>query len=62
LGHLLERLGHGDRSAPMFQKLVEGKPPAWVELDRSEAGLELKPIERDLRWRVVVRRAPEVDE
>ena len=62
LGHLLERVGHGDRSAPMFQKLSEGKPPGWLELDRSEADLELEPIERDHRWRVVVRRAPEVDE
>jgi AbiEi antitoxin C-terminal domain len=62
LGHLLERLGHGDRPAPMFQKLFEGKPPAWLELDRSEADLEPEPIERDRRWRVVVRRAPEVDE
>lgn len=62
LGHLLERLGHGDRSPLMFLKLFEGKPPAWVELDRSEAELEPEPIERDHRWRVVVRRAPEVDE
>jgi len=46
----------------MFQKLSEGKPPGWLELDRSEADLELEPIERDHRWRVVVRRAPEVDE
>jgi len=62
LGHLLEHAGHGDHSAPMFKKRFEGKPPPWVELDRSEAGLELEPIERDHRWRVVVRRAPEVDE
>jgi predicted transcriptional regulator of viral defense system len=62
LGHLLERVGHGDRSSPMFHELFEHKPPAWVELDRSEAELEPEPIERDLRWRVVVRRAPEVDE
>jgi predicted transcriptional regulator of viral defense system len=62
LGHLLERLGHGVRAAPMFQKLYEGKPPAWVELDRGEADVEPEPIERDQRWRVVVRRAPELDE
>jgi AbiEi antitoxin C-terminal domain len=62
LGHLLERVGHGDRSAPMFQARFDGKPPAWVELDLSEAEIEPEPIERDLRWRVVVRRAPEVDE
>lgn len=62
LGHLLDRLGHGNRSLPMFQKLFECKTPAWIELDRSEADLEPEPIERDERWRVVVRRAPEVDE
>jgi predicted transcriptional regulator of viral defense system len=62
LGHLLVRLGRGDRSAPMLQRLVDGKLPAWVELDRSEAEVEAVPIERDQRWRVVVRRAPEVDE
>jgi predicted transcriptional regulator of viral defense system len=60
LGHLLERLGHGDRSTSMFQKLFESTPQAWVELDRTETDLD--PIERDHRWRVVVRRAPEVDE
>jgi predicted transcriptional regulator of viral defense system len=62
LGHLLERLGHGDRTAPMFQTLLRSKPPAWVELDRSETDLERTPLERDQRWRVVLRRAPEVDE
>ena len=49
LGHLFERLGQGDRTAAMFQKLFEGKPPAWVELDRNEADLEPEPIERDRR-------------
>ena len=62
LGHLLDRLGHSDRSARMLQKLFEGKAPAWVELDRREADVQPEPIERDQRWRVVVRRAPEVDE
>ena len=62
LGHLLERLGHRDRTAPMFQRLLKGKRPTWVELDRSETDLQLEPIERDERWHVVVRRAPEVDE
>ena len=37
LGHLLERLGHGDRAEPMFEKLFAGRSPAWVELDRGEA-------------------------
>ncbi len=62
LGHLLERLGHGDRAEPMFEKRIAGRPAAWVELDRGEAKLEPEPMERDQRWRMVVRRAPEIDE
>ena len=62
LGHLLERIGHGDRAEAMFERLIAGRSPAWVELDRGEAELEPVPIERDPRWRVVVRRAPEIDE
>ncbi len=62
LGHLLERLGHEDRAEPMLEKLVSNNPPAWAELDRSEADLEPEPVERDQRWRVVVRRVPEIDE
>jgi hypothetical protein len=62
LGHLLERLGHGNRAEPMLEKRFAAKPPAWVELDRDEAILESQPVERDQRWRVVVRRAPEIDE
>ncbi len=62
LGYMLERLGHGDRAGPMFEKLFVGRSPAWVELDRGEAEFEPEPIERDQRWRVMVRRAPEIDE
>ena len=62
LGHLLARLGHGDRAEPMLKKLFAGRSLAWVELDRGEADLEPEPVERDERWRVVVRRAPEIDE
>jgi predicted transcriptional regulator of viral defense system len=62
LGHLLERLGHGDRAGRMWERLFAGRSPAWVELDRGEADLRPQPIEQDRRWRVLVRRAPEVDE
>jgi predicted transcriptional regulator of viral defense system len=62
LGHLLEHLGHGDRAVPMFERLRADRSPAWVELVRSEADFESEPIERDQRWRVVVRRVPEIDE
>jgi predicted transcriptional regulator of viral defense system len=62
LGYLLEHMGHGDRAEPMFEKRFAGRSPAWVELDRSEGDLEPEPVERDQRWRVIVRRAPEIDE
>jgi hypothetical protein len=62
LGHLLEHLGHDERAAPMFEKLFGDKPPGWAVLDRSEAGPGPEPVERDQRWRVLVRRAPEIDE
>jgi predicted transcriptional regulator of viral defense system len=62
LGHLLQRLGHGNRAEPMLEKRFASKPPSWVELDRGETDLEPETTERDPRWRVVVRRAPEIDE
>jgi predicted transcriptional regulator of viral defense system len=62
LGHLLERLGHGNRTRPMFAKLLANKSPGWVELEPALVDLEPGEIERDQRWRVVVRRPPEIDE
>jgi len=65
LGHLLERLGHGDRAAPMHEALEARAPMPWTELDRNEArdsDFAPAPQERDSRWRVVVRRRPEIDE
>jgi predicted transcriptional regulator of viral defense system len=62
LGYLLRRVGYEDRTAAMHQKLFGGVAPGWAELDRSEAGTGSEPVERDQRWRVVVRRAPEIDE
>jgi hypothetical protein len=38
---------------------------AWTELDRKESrdpDFAPEPIERNERWRVVVRRTPEIDE
>lgn len=65
LGHLLDRLLYGDRAAPMLAALNARAPVPWTELDREEArdpDFAPEPQERDSRWRVVVRRAPEVDE
>ena len=65
LGHLLDRLGYGPRAAAMLQALNRRAAFDWTELDRREAGDPVAarpPIERDPRWKVVVRRAPEIDE
>lgn len=65
LGHLLDRLGHADRAEPMRAALLARGGAAWTELDRREArdaDFAPEPQERDERWRVIVRRAPEIDE
>ena len=65
LGHLLDRLGHKALTGPMLSALQKRGMASWTELDRQEArdpDFAPEPQERDARWRVVVRRAPEVDE
>lgn len=65
LGYLLDRLGQDERAAPMLASLdARGKVP-WTELDRHEArdpDFAAEPVERNTRWRVTVRRVPELDE
>ena len=63
LGYLLESLGYADRVGLMNTALGEAQG-GWVELDPTEARDALfapSPVERDPKWRVVVRRVPEVD-
>lgn len=65
LGHLLDRLGHAAIAEPMFDALDSRGSLPWTELDRQEAkdpDFGFEPQERDSRWRVVVRRIPEIDE
>jgi len=65
LGHLLDRLGHGALSGPMLKALRARGSVPWAELDRQEArdvDFAAEPRERDSRWRIIVRRAPEPDE
>ena len=65
LGHLLDRLGHEALTGPMLSALQKRGTASWTELDRQEArdpDFAPEPQERDPRWRVIVRRAPEVDE
>ena len=50
---------------PMFEALLRRGSFPWIELDRKEArdpDFALPPQERDERWRVIVRRPPEIDE
>lgn len=65
LGHLLGRLGHEALATPMLEALQARGDVPWTELDRQEArdpDFALEPQERDPRWRVIVRRVPELDE
>ncbi|RJF89368.1 hypothetical protein D3874_22310 [Oleomonas cavernae] len=65
LGHLLDRLGHGDRAEPMRAALLVRGGAAWTALDRRETqapDFAPEQQERDERWRVIVHRAPEIDE
>ncbi|TIW52059.1 MAG: hypothetical protein E5V60_32515, partial [Mesorhizobium sp.] len=65
LGHLLERLGHPQIAEATFAALSARGSLPWVELDLKQAGdpdLSPPPSERDERWRVIVRRPPEIDE
>jgi predicted transcriptional regulator of viral defense system len=65
LGHLFGRLGHASTAEAMFAALSERGSLPWVELDPKQAGdpdLSPPPQERDERWRVIVRRPPEIDE
>lgn len=65
LGHLLERLGHGARAEAMHAALAARGPFRWTELDQAEArdpDFARSVEQRDERWHVLVRRAPEVDE
>ena len=65
LGHLLEHLGHDALTRPMLKALQARGSLPWTELDRQEArdpDFAPEPRERDPRWRVIVRRVPELDE
>jgi predicted transcriptional regulator of viral defense system len=62
LGYLLGRINRGDRAKAMFRTLFASSPPAWVELEPSQADSGLEAIERDEHWRVIVRRVPEIDQ
>ena len=64
LGYLLDHLGHDSLTGPMLESLRARGSLPWTELDRQEArdpDFAPEPRHRDLRWRIVVRRVPQVD-
>ncbi len=65
LGHLLEHLGHDALTGSMLESLQARGSLPWTELDQQEVrdpDFEPEPLQRDPRWRVIVRRVPEPDE
>jgi hypothetical protein len=62
LGYLLGHVNRSDRAKAMYRTLLANGPPGWAEFDPREANPEQEAIERDTRWRVIVRRVPEIDE
>ena len=64
LGYLLDHLGHDSLTGPMLESLRARGALPWTELDRQGArdpDFAPEPRQRDLRWRIVVRRVPRVD-
>ncbi len=65
LGHLLDDLGHRDKTDGLHGALSRESPALpWVELERGRAldpDFAPEPIERDARWHVTVRRQPQPD-
>ena len=64
LGYLLDHLGHDELTGPMQESLRARGSLPWTELDRQEArdpDFASEPLQRDVRWRIIARRLPQVD-
>jgi predicted transcriptional regulator of viral defense system len=64
LGYLLDRLGEQKSADKLWSSLSTRGAFGWVEFDRAEAKDPVftpEVIERNIRWRVMVRRYPEPD-
>lgn len=62
LGYLLERFGHGQHASVLYERLRGPAALPWVDLEPAQAGdpdFAPEVAERDPRWHVIVRRAPE---
>ena len=64
LGYLLDHVGHDELTGPMQESLRARGSLPWTELDRQEArdpDFASEPLQRDVRWRIIARRLPQVD-
>lgn len=64
LGYLLDSLGYDELNKPMLKALHARGSLTWTELERHAGrarAIAPKPRLRDFRWRIVVRRTPQVD-
>jgi len=64
LGYLLEHFGHDAQAGPMLEALQARAALPWIELDRQEVrdpDFAPEPRQRHPRWRIIVRRVPQVD-
>lgn len=64
LGFLLESLGHDQLSESMHRALQKSSGLRWIELDPrqvTDSDFVRESLERNKRWRVIVRRYPERD-
>ena len=62
LGYLLDLVGHSKIANQLHKNLLRWSDLPWVELERSESTeteFVSEPLERNERWRVIVRRVPE---
>jgi len=64
-GYLIDRFGHAGKTEKLREYLSGHAPLPWVELTpppKSAPDFLPKPVERNDRWHIIVRRHPEVDE
>ena len=65
LGYLLDHLGHDELTGPLRDTLGKRGSLPWIELDRPLArypNFAPEPIQRNVRWRIIARRLPQVNE
>jgi predicted transcriptional regulator of viral defense system len=64
-GYLIDRVGHAGKTKKLREYLSSHTLLSWVELTplpKSAPDFLPKPVERNDRWHIIVRRHPEMDE